>query len=348
MNKLLSIFILSLLTLQLSKAQVLCVQCYQQNDSISANVTNLTTNGSFENHNCVLNYYPSTYCPNSSNFSCSLSNWTCTGGGSSSYPNMFDANVTVVPNGISTAYLGNGSNAGACSSAFNDTSCIADSGCVVIGIPSNYPSNDVLYGGTTGVSISQTVNGLTPGFAYVLEFWAGGEKQSSGWTKRGVFAVNVGFGNIYLRCKPTQPPNSIGTRYLIQFIANSTSHTIKFTNWGHICIQCTEVILDDVRLYSAEQLPTTVTNCAATSGINNQNGLSAEIFPNPATDELTIKSSQPNLSTIVISDLLSHQLIKQQFSGSTVLNIANFSKGVYVFVITDDAGHVKKGKLIKE
>ncbi len=82
-----------------TSAQVLCIYCYDQNDSISQNVNNMILNGGFENTNCVSNSYSSCFCPNSNYYSCTLPNWICTGGGSASYPSIDDNTFTVTADG---------------------------------------------------------------------------------------------------------------------------------------------------------------------------------------------------------------------------------------------------------
>ena len=243
-----------------SKAQVVCILCFDQNDSISSNVNNLILNGGFENSTCGgLGYF----CPNSTYYSCDLNNWTCTGGGTNTYAHNIDNSFSMVIEGTQAAYMGN-YYCNACSNTVNDTSCLSDSSCTMNPLPPGYPTNTAAQGGSTGVSLSQTVNGLIPGSTYVLEFWAGGEGNA--WPNRGLFGLDVGFGDTLLRCKQTRSSTTdLGTRYLVEFMATSASHTIKFTNWGHICADCTELILDDVRLYPLADLSPSITPCA---GIN--------------------------------------------------------------------------------
>jgi len=265
MKKLLPALILcfSLLIFSSSSAQIICIFCYEQNDSISQNVNNMILNGSFENTNCAPNIYSNSFCPVSGYYGCDIVDWTCTGGGTDTYASIDDNTFTQTAEGALAAYFGNGSFAAACSALNNDTSCLTATGCELLNIPVGYPTNDATYGGSNGVSLEQTVSGLTIGSTYVLEFWAGGEPQSHGWMDAGVFSVDVGFGKTYLRNKPTCP-GCIGTTYIIEFNATSTSHTIKFTNWGHICIPCTELILDNVRLYTLAELSPIVPSCATT------------------------------------------------------------------------------------
>ncbi|MEO8151286.1 MAG: PKD domain-containing protein [Bacteroidia bacterium] len=231
--------------------QVICIQCFDQNDSISENVNNLLQNGSFEN-GCG---FGGVFCPLSTTYSCDITGWTCTGGGVSTYANIFSSSQTAVPDGAKAVYMGSWFPT-ACSPVSNDTSCLVDSGCVTIGIPPGYPITPAAYGGSLGLSLQQTVTGLVPGKTYILEFWAGGEN----YTAPGLGAVDVGFGYNYFRYKHT-PAGGTGTVFLVMFIANSTSHTIKFTNWGHICSNCTEFILDNARLYTSAELSPSITPC---------------------------------------------------------------------------------------
>src|ERR1035438_5569838 len=188
-----------------SSAQVLCIYCYDQNDSISHGVHNLILNGGFENNNCgVDNLHLGSYCPNSALYDCNITNWTCIGGGINTYSEIVDSSFSIVVQGTKAAYFGN-RYCNSCSSAFNDTSCLNNINCSVTSIQIGYPYNrDSGYGGETGVILEQTVNGLILGNTYVLEFWAGGEIFNSViFAQKGLFAVDVGFGNIFLRDNPT-------------------------------------------------------------------------------------------------------------------------------------------------
>lgn len=215
----------------------------------------MVLNGSFEFGSCLAGEY---FCPNSLLYVCDNSNWLCTGGGNYTYAQILDDSFSAVSDGLYAAYLGN-SFSQTCSTVIADTSCLITMGCTVTGIPSGYPTHDPGYGGNLGVSLSQAVQGLTIGNSYTLEFWAGGEP----YIDPGIFALDLGFGNIFLRCKPTTP-SAIGTRYAIQFYALATTHTIKFTNWGHSCESCSEVILDDVKLYPSTGIPSNIFNIIST------------------------------------------------------------------------------------
>lgn len=250
--------ILFVLSFHFAQSQVICIYCYQQNDSISYNVNNFIINGGFENTTCMT--INDRYCPNSAGYNCDIANWTCTGGASNTYACIIDTNFySTLVEGTHLAYFGN-SFCGACSTSQTDTMCLVDSGCAVTGIPPGYPYN-AGSAGSVGISLEQTVSGLIPGNTYVLEFWTGGEWPQS-YPNRGMFAVDVGFGKIFLRNLPYHYPSQ-SIRFIIEFNAVSTTHTIRFTNWGHICPNCTELMLDDVKLYTLAELNPSVPSCSS-------------------------------------------------------------------------------------
>lgn len=238
-------------------AQVISVCCRQQNEAVNPAAPNLIQNGSFEVNTC--NQYDH-FCPNSDAYACDIADWTCINGGAYTYAQMLGNTVTEIVDGSVAAYLGNAM-CMVCINMVTDyvPDCLQFSeSCLVEGLPEGAPTHEPEYGGTNGVSLQQTVNTLIPGTDYVLEFWSGGEPS---FTENGLFAVDAGFGNIILSNVET-PPGSVGTRYLVIFKAAAASHTIKFTNWGHICNSCTELMLDDVRLYKAADADSTIQPCA--------------------------------------------------------------------------------------
>ena len=335
----------SLLISIAGSSQVVCVLCYNQNDSISSGVNNLIHNGGFESTNCIPNnWFASSYCPNSAYYNCGFQFWTCTGGGPSTYADAVDSTFTVLPEGQFGAYLGN-SFCEACSNS-SDLSCIVDEGCIVTGIPDGFPLNQAPYGLDTGISLEQTVLGLIVGKVYVLEFWVGGEHFGS-FPDQGIFAVDVGFGNFFLRNNGTNAGTGIGTRYLIEFIAASSQHTFKFTNWGHICPTCTELILDDVRLYVIEELSPIIPPCP--TGVNSVDAnLNFKIYPNPVLNQLTISSEVTETFSFRLFDLTSRKIIEKQIHGSEVINLPNMKSGLYFYEVSNGKGMLQQGKIVKE
>jgi hypothetical protein len=331
MKRAIGLFIILFIRMNYITAQVLCIQCFDQNAPISSSITNLILNGGFEN-GCGFNQY---FCPNSNLYAsnpCNLTNWTCSGGGTATYATCWIAGISMAAEGSYAAYFGN-SDGRTCSLIQCDTTCLIDNGCTVLGIPNGFPISYPQYGGDSGLILEQTVSGLIIGNTYVLEFWAGGEDYP--WLYDGLFAVDIGFGNIFMRDHPTSVDTSIGigTRFIIQFNAVTTSHTFKFTNWGHICYNglYTELVLDDVRLYSLSELNNTVPHCVLeTNDIGNN--ISVSIFPNPTYSSFTLHCPESIVnSQLSIFNSLG-QAVTQQFINSTNQQI-NLSPGAGVYFL---------------
>ena len=333
--------------MKFSVGQIVCVQCFDQNDSVYAGGINLIQNGGFENTTCGFNSSFHSFCPGSQTYNCDITNWTCTGGGGYTYAYFWDSTHWYVDKGMRSPYFGNNF-CWACSTITDyDTSCLNTSGCRATGIPVGYPLNTINYGGTEGVSLSQTISGLVPGHIYLLEFWAGGEADSTdGFTGKGLFAVNVGFGNTFLRNKPTHAHTGIGTRFIIEFKPSTSIDTIKFTNWGHICDSCSELVLDDVRLYHYNPVVDPPIPCSE-AGINNPTENQITIYPNPATSELTVTTGNNEASQIIIYDVTSRKIMEQKFIGTSTLTIETLAKGVYIYEVRNGKEAVK-GKVVKE
>jgi len=230
-----------------AQSQIICITCQNQNGSYNPSAPNLITNGSFEASNCVLGGFTGFYCPNSGYYNCDIANWICTDGGTSTYASAVTTDFSIIPDGSAAAYMGNWY-CTACIGGEDD--CLSSNGCTFTNVSAAQIFHSAEYGGSSGVSLEQTVAGLTPDSIYIFEFWAGGEDESS-FPKPGLFAVDIGFGYTFLACHGTF--SSAGTRYIIEFRATSASHKIKITNWGHICSTCTEVVIDDARLYKLSE-----------------------------------------------------------------------------------------------
>jgi hypothetical protein len=331
-----------ILTSLISNAQVLCIQCYLQNAPVSTNITNLVLNGGLETHNCIpQNWFSSSYCPNSNYYNCDIANWTCTGGGTATYADIVTNQYTVVPEGTYACYFGT-SFGRPCSMDPSDTSCLVSQGCTFTGFPAGYPQNDVQYGGTTGVVLSQTVNGLTPGNTYVLEFWAGGES----FPQEGVFAVDLGFGNMYIKNPPTPNPQGVGRRVIIQFIATAASHTLKFINWGHLNSNWTELILDDVRVYPISQLSSIIPACAV--GISDPQANMISIAWKNNSHVLEVSSEIQSGLTLKVYDVLSQNVYETSFYSSYSATLESLPAGVYIYAVMRGSDCIGKGKFISQ
>ncbi len=323
-----------------AESQVLCIYCFDQTAAISPEAENMVYNGSFED-GCGLH---EVFCPGSLEYACDISGWLCTGGGNYTYASMGDSLATVVPDGLLAAYFGN-DYCLACAGTESDTACLIQHECQTAGIPDGYPVNTPDYGDTSGISLQQTVSGLVAGNYYVLEFWTGGENPAP-WVNDGLFAIDIGFGRTFLRCPSTAPPDATGRRYLIEFIATGTSCTIRFTNWGHISYESTELILDDIRLYTADQLPESAPNCFPV-GWETQETPAFKISPNPFQNNICFSASTNSPTCVSVFNMESQKIACVNFNGITTIPATDWSPGIYGFIITQENGNRKHGILVK-
>ncbi len=333
----------------LLKAQILCIDCFNQNDSISDNVNNMIINGGFEDTPCQGWPLNEVFCPNASNYVCDINNWACTGGGFNSYPHIYDVNSnrSVIVEGDKSVYFGNGF-CFACSGTINDTSCLNQILCTTNTPPPGYPVTDSInLGGTLGVSLSQAVSGLIIGNTYVLEFWSGGEQFNNLFPYEGLFSVDIGFGDTLLRDPPSPATTGVGRVYVIQFNAINNTQIIKFTNWGHICDSCTELVLDNVRLYPVNQLNPSVAHCSL--GINNSTPADLiDIYPNPFDDKITVTTTGKNDFEIIIYDIANKEILRQVLTKPvSEIMMKGFIKGMYIYQVRNKSELIVNGKLIK-
>ncbi len=66
------------------------------------------------------------------------------------------------------------------------------------------------------------------------------------------------------------------------------------------------------------------------------------VYPNPATSQLRIRSSNQMISSVIIYDLLGKEILKREniFSANCSLNIAHFNAGIYLVKIKTEEGEV--------
>jgi hypothetical protein len=179
-------------------------------------------------------------CPNVPNYQ--IPNWTFTGdpGSYSYWGSLPQAPAT---DGVASVYFGNGS------PTPNEIPFYGANGIVTFPDPMNlafvHPVSENITNPTT---LSQTINGLIVGDRYSLDFYATGE--SGFYVNASVFGLGITGEDLIYLTTPTVNSvfNSASERYHITFTANAATETFTWMNWGHICSNCTELVLDDVIL----------------------------------------------------------------------------------------------------
>ncbi len=73
------------------------------------------------------------------------------------------------------------------------------------------------------------------------------------------------------------------------------------------------------------------------------------IYPNPASDELRIKSSELRITKVEVMDLLGCVMLTKVASANDLpLFIHDLSNGIYLLKVTDEKGNIITKKIVKE
>ena len=113
----------------------------------------------------------------------------------------------------------------------------------------------------------------------------------------------------------------------------------------NICNTCSELILDDVRLYTPQYLPTNLSICEVV--INGIKENEINVYPNPITEKLTINTNIYELTEVILYDLSSRKLLEQTFTKTTTIDTEQLPNGMYLYEVRKKNGIIKNGKVIK-
>jgi|GEM_PF-2569623 len=127
---------------------------------------------------------------------------------------------------------------------------------------------------------------------------------------------------------------------------NSVASPIVTTNTmsqvGSITVQILTPVFNDHK-------GVVVADACATSGIpDQQETATVNVFPNPAADVVNITVSDNEIQELLIYDLTSKKLLREEFYSHATVNTAALAKGIYVYEIRSKNGTAIKGKLVKD
>ena len=97
-----------------------------------------------------------------------------------------------------------------------------------------------------------------------------------------------------------------------------------------------EVFFDNIELYETSELST-----------KDFSASNVKVYPNPATDKLTIETNNVNLSSIEIYNLLGKKVLEQNKLSNNTINISNLSNGVYMLKLNSDNMSITKKLIVK-
>jgi hypothetical protein len=108
--------------------------------------------------------------------------------------------------------------------------------------------------------------------------------------------------------------------------------------------------LDCFSLFNNQLYPvfnSTPCGIMAVDEISKSNNL-FEVFPNPFNDKLNFTFKSEGVNEIILYDLASRKLLRQEFSKTLSLNTEQLAKGLYLYEVRNKDGSNKKGKIVKD
>jgi hypothetical protein len=81
------------------------------------------------------------------------------------------------------------------------------------------------------------------------------------------------------------------------------------------------------------------------NGLPGNRDLEILVYPNPATDQITIDTGDLRSATLELFDISGKHLISQTLSGRQLISVSHLQKGVYLYSIKSDQ-RVLQGKII--
>jgi len=174
-------------------------------------------------------------------------------------------------------------------------------------------------------------------------------------------------GSAYILRGPTSDLMSFASYYVVYQLQGDTTWTITdsvhttavntntLVNWnttglatGHYNM---ELIIKD-NYDDSVTVPSgldVVIGTPTTTGVANISGNDLKVFPNPATDQLTITGDQMQVSKISLINMLGQRVLDYDGTGVSPLNIdiSDLPAGIYIYQITVGNGRVVEGKVVK-
>ncbi|MEO8146489.1 MAG: T9SS type A sorting domain-containing protein [Bacteroidia bacterium] len=72
------------------------------------------------------------------------------------------------------------------------------------------------------------------------------------------------------------------------------------------------------------------------------------LFPNPFSDKINITAKRNELIEMSLYDVTARKIFNQSFINFTSINTEQLAKGIYLYVVRNKNGVIKKGKIVKD
>lgn len=156
-------------------------------------------------------------------------------------------------------------------------------------------------------------------------------------------------------------PNAGDGNYIRYSYENDAAHLMFRLGWGDCPSGCTadkrwyykiddqcRVTLDSVRTYLAPGPYPVPNNCGITGLHDPQQDIRFSVYPNPATDILSLIMKDQGNYSYQLTDTYGRLVRKGSVKGKTALYLGGFAKGMYLLQVSDKQGNRRSEKIILE
>ena len=80
----------------------------------------------------------------------------------------------------------------------------------------------------------------------------------------------------------------------------------------------------------------------------SSNELTITVYPNPMSNEVTVRTSSDELKEFILRDIFSKEILREKFTNSVTLNTEKIAAGIYIYEVRNRNKVLKKGKVVKD
>ena len=193
----------------------------------------------------------------------------------------------------------------------------------------------------TGTGVAYNINIIdtlsTNVNATSLQIIESSHTMAPSWISPGVVQFN--FSNIYLADSTSNEPASHGFVTFKVKLNSSLSPGTQIKNRGDIYFDYNSAILTNTALNTID----------INSGIQSNTSVIFDVFPNPASNKITVKLSKSGSGIVLINDILGNEIKRLSVSNNlTEINTENLESGVYFISIMQDNNQTTKKIIISK
>ncbi|MDB5283642.1 MAG: hypothetical protein JWO06_2717 [Bacteroidota bacterium] len=89
-------------------------------------------------------------------------------------------------------------------------------------------------------------------------------------------------------------------------------------------------------------------NCSSLTGIEQYAEVTASIYPNPFSTQLTFSLADNAQATVSLYNFLGQQVLRQTFTNATTINTEQLADGIYFYELRSNKETLKTGKVVKQ